>query len=66
MKTVTETKAIRKLKQLLEIHGASSIAVKLGIARGTLLSLIAGVTEPRLSVLTAADKEYGIKQEDWT
>lgn len=62
----TETKAIRKLKALLERDGAAALAEKLGIARGTLLGLVAGVTEPRLGVIQAAEKEYGIKQGDWS
>ena len=61
-----DTKAIKKIKTMID-GGASvaSLAKKLGVARGTLLGLIAGTTSPRLDVVIAAEK-LGIKQKEWT
>jgi len=56
--------AIKKLKTLLETESVESLAKKLGIARGTLNSLLAGNSEPRLSTIKAAEK-LGIAQGDW-
>lgn len=63
---MADSKAIRKLKDLLEgkTESVSSLAHKLGIARGTLLGILSGQTSPRLDVITAA-KQFGIKSDDW-
>jgi len=66
---MADSKAIKKLKDMLEGEGKTesvkSLAEKLGIARGTLTGIISGTTQPRLDVMVAA-KKVGIKQEDWT
>ena len=62
---MSESKAIRKLKAMLDAESPASLAGKLGIARGTLFALLSGRTEPRLGVMVAA-KKLGIKQEEWS
>jgi hypothetical protein len=66
---MSDTKAVKKLKSMVEgeskTESIASLAKKLGIARGTLNSLMAGTTLPRLDVINAA-KKVGIKQEDWS
>ena len=70
---MSDTKAIKKLKSLLEDkdkdgktkESVSSLAIKLGIARGTLLGIVSGTSQPRLDVILAA-KKIGIRQEDWS
>ncbi len=70
---MADTKAIKKLKSLLEDkdkdgktkESVSSLAIKLGIARGTLLGIVSGTSQPRLDVMLAA-KKIGIRQEDWS
>jgi uncharacterized protein YunC (DUF1805 family) len=59
--------AIKKLKAMLDdkTENVVSLAKKLGIARGTLLGIISGRTQPRLNVMVAA-QDLGIKQGDWT
>jgi transcriptional regulator with XRE-family HTH domain len=61
-----DTKAIRKLKELLDTEKESlnTLADKLGIARGTLLAILSGRTSPRFDVVTAA-KKLGIHTDDW-
>jgi predicted transcriptional regulator len=59
--------AIKKLKTMLDdkTENVVSLAKKLGIARGTLLGILSGRTQPRLDVMVAAQK-IGIKQTEWT
>jgi transcriptional regulator with XRE-family HTH domain len=59
-----ESKAITKLRAQVEETSVKAVAEKLGIARGTLLGLLAGTTSPRLEVVHAAEK-LGVKQSDW-
>lgn len=65
---MADTKAIKKLKTLLDEQKESvkSLADKLGVARGTLNALLAGTSEPRLGVILAAEKKFGIKQGEWS
>jgi DNA-binding phage protein len=61
--------AIKKLKELLadkdKPESISSLAKKIGIARGTLLGILSGTSVPRLDMMTAA-KKVGIKMDDWS
>jgi len=60
----TESRAIAKLRAQVEETSVKAVAEKLGIARGTLLGLLAGTTSPRLEVVHAAEK-LGVRQGDW-
>lgn len=63
----SNSKAIKQLKGLIEDkqETVTSLAAKLAIARGTLLGILSGTSEPRLGVILAARK-LGIDQKDWT
>jgi len=67
VKTVN-SRAVKKLRGMLEGEKKSesvlSLSKKLGVARGTLQGIVAGITEPRLHVILAA-KALGIEPEDW-
>ena len=67
--TARPSTAIKKLKELLgnkdKPESVSSLAKKIGIARGTLLGIISGTSQPRLDVMVAA-KKIRIKMEDWS
>jgi len=61
-----DTRAIRKLNTMLDNKDETpnSLAEKLGCARGTLFSILAGRVSPRFEVMQAA-KKIGIDFEDW-
>lgn len=62
------SKAITELNTRLKtnLDTAQSLADKLGVARGTLMAILAKRTEPRMDVVRAAKKHFGIEPEAWT
>jgi transcriptional regulator with XRE-family HTH domain len=62
------SRAITELQNRLKtkLDTPKSLADKLGIARGTLMAILAKQTEPRLDVIRAAKKNLGIEPEAWT